>query len=49
MFWGIDYFFVMRIKYVFHVGHAAVAYFDVVFIEELVKFVVSREVFINEF
>ena len=49
MFWGIDYFFVMRIKYVFHVGHAAVAYFDVFFIEELVKFVVSREVLINEF
>ena len=43
----IDYFFVMRINYVFHVGHAAVAYFNVVFIEQLVKFVVSREVLIN--
>ena len=46
---GIDYFFVMRINYVFHVGHAAVAYFNVVFIEQLVKFVVSREVLINQF
>ena len=40
-------FFVMRINYVFHVGHAAVAYFNVVFIEQLLKFVVSREVLIN--
>ena len=40
-------FFIMRINYVFHVGHAAVAYFNVVFIEQLVKFVVSREVLIN--
>ena len=47
IFWGIDYFFVMRINYVFHVGHAAVAYFNVVFIEEVLKFVVSREVLIN--
>ena len=29
IFWGIDYFFAMRINYVFHVGHAAVAYFNV--------------------
>ena len=47
IFWGIDYFFVMRVNYVFHVGHANVAYFNVVFIEQLVKFVVSREVLIN--
>ena len=39
----------MRINYVFHVRHAAVAYFNVVFIEKLVKFVVSREVLINSF
>ena len=39
--------FFMRINYVFHAGHAAVAYFTVVFIEQLVKFVVSRKVFIN--
>ena len=32
---------------VFHVGHAVVAYFNVVFIEQLVKLVVSREVLIN--
>ena len=44
IFWGIDYLFVMRINYVFHVGHAAVAYFNVTFIEQLVKFVASREV-----
>ena len=44
---GDCYFFVMRINYVFHVGHAALAYFNVVFIEQLVKFVVSREVLIN--
>ena len=30
---------------VFHVGHAAAAYFKVVFIEQFVKFVVSREVY----
>ena len=47
IFWGIDYFFVKRINYVFNVGHAAVAYFNAVFIEQLVKFVVSREVLIN--
>ena len=47
IFWGIDYFFVMRVNYVFHVGHAAVAYFNVVFIEQLVQFVLSREVLIN--
>ena len=47
IFWGIDYFFAMRINYVFHVGHAAAAYFNVVFIEQFVKFVVSREVVIN--
>ena len=45
--WRIDYFFVMRIKYVFHVGHATVTYFNVVFIEQLIKFVVSRKVLIN--
>ena len=38
---------IMRINYAFHVGHAAVACFNVVFIEQLVKFVVSREVLIN--
>ena len=41
-----NYFFVMRINYVFHVEHAAAAYFNVVFIEQFVKFVVSREVLI---
>ena len=46
-FCGIDYIFVMRINYVFQVGQAAVAYFNVVFIEQFVKFVVSREVLIN--
>ena len=45
--WGIDYFFVMRVNYVFHVGHAAVAYFNVVFTEQLAKFVVSRKVLIK--
>ena len=45
--WRIDDFFVMRIKYVFHVGHATVTYFNVVFIEQLIKFVVSRKVLIN--
>ena len=34
-------------NYVFHVKHAAAAYFKVVFIEQLVKFVLSREVLIN--
>ena len=34
-------------NYVFHLGHAAVAYFNVVFIEQLVKFVVSKKVVIN--
>ena len=40
----------MRIDYIFHVGHAAVAYvahFKVVFIEQLAKFVVSMKVLIN--
>ena len=46
-FGGIDYLFVKRIDYVFHIGHAAVAYFNVVFIELFVKFVVSRKVLIN--
>ena len=46
-FGGLIIFFVMRVNYVFHVGHAAVAYFNVVFIEPFVKFVVSREVLIN--
>ena len=32
-FWRVDYLFVMRINYVFHVGHAAAAYFNVVFIK----------------
>ena len=48
--WSIAYLFVMRIDYIFHVGHAAVAYvayFKVVFIEQLAKFVVSRKVLIN--
>ena len=44
---GIDYFFIMCVNYAFHVGHAAVAYFNVVFIEQLVKFVLWREVLIN--
>ena len=43
----LDYFLLCIINYVFHVGHAAVAYFNVVFIEQLVNFVVSREVLIN--
>ena len=47
--WGIDDFFVMCINYVFHVAHATVAYFNVVFIEQLVKFVVSKKVLINHF
>ena len=49
VFLRIDYLFVMRINYVFHVGHAAVAYFHVDFIEQLVKFVVSRKVLISSF
>ena len=47
IFWRVDHLFVMRINYVFHVGHAAVAHFNVVFIEQLVKFVVSRKILIN--
>ena len=47
IFWGFDYLFVMRISYVFLFGHADVAYFNVVFIEQLVKFVVLRKVLIN--
>ena len=43
----VDYLFVVRINYVFHVGHTAVAYCNVVFIEQLVKFVVSRKVLVN--
>ena len=31
IFWVVDGCFVMRINYVFPVGHAAVAYFNVVF------------------
>ena len=46
-FCGTDYFFFMRVNYVFQVGQAAVTYFNVVFIEQFVKFVVSREVLIN--
>ena len=37
----------MRVNYVFHDRHAAAAYFNDVFIEQLVKFVVSRKVLIN--
>ena len=44
---SVDYLFVMRINYVFHGGHAAIAYFNVVFIEQIVRLVVSREVVIN--
>ena len=36
-------FFVMRINYNFHVGHTTVAYFNVVFIELLLKFVCRRK------
>ena len=43
---GLIIFLVMRSNYVFQVGNAAVAY-NVVFIEQLVKFVVSRKVLIN--
>ena len=46
-FWRVDYFFVMCINYVFHSGHTAVLYLNVVFIEQLVKFVVQRKVLIN--
>ena len=46
--WRVDYPFVRRIDYVFHVGHAAVAYFNILtFIEQLVKLVVSRKVLVN--
>ena len=37
----------MGINYVFHIGHAAVAYFNVAFIEQLLKFAVSIKVLIN--
>ena len=47
IFLRIDYFFVMCINHVFHIGHAAVTYFKVAFIEQLVKFLVLREVLIN--
>ena len=47
IFWRVDYLFAMRINYVFHVEHAAVTYFNAVFTEELVKFVLSKKVFIN--
>ena len=39
--------FLLCVLIVFHIGHAAVVYFNVVFIEQLVNFVVSREVLIN--
>ena len=38
--WRGDYFFM-------YVGHAAVAYFNVVFTEQLVKFLLSRIVLVN--
>ena len=49
MFWRVNVIFSFRyaLNYVFHVGHADVAYFNVVFIEQLVKSVVSRRVLIN--
>ena len=43
-FWGLII-FLLCVLVVFHVGHAAAAYFKVVFIEQFVKFVVSREVY----
>ena len=43
----VDFF--MCINYVFQVGHAPVAYFNVDFIKQLAKFVVSRRVLINYF
>ena len=46
-FWRVDYLFFMCINYAFHVGHAAAAYFNVVFTEQLVHFVVPRKVLIN--
>ena len=45
IFWGII--FLLCVLIAFHVGHAAVTYFNVVFVEQLVKFVVSSEVLIN--
>ena len=39
----------MCISYVFQVAHAPVAYFNVDFIKQLAKFVVSRRVLINYF
>ena len=47
IFWRVDYLFVIRINFVFHVGHAALAYFNAAFIEQLVKFAVSRKALIN--
>ena len=49
IFWRVNVIFSFRyaLNYVFHVGHADVAYFNVVFIEQLVKSVVSRRVLIN--
>ena len=41
--------FLLCVLIAFHVGHVAVAYFKVVFIEQLVKFVVPRKVRINLF
>lgn len=42
---GVGYFLVVFVDYGFHVVHAAVAYFDVVFVEKAVVFVLSWEVF----
>ena len=39
--------FFCYVYFVFHIGHGAVAYFDIVFIEQLVKFVDLREEFIK--
>ena len=49
IFWRIDYLFAMGINFEFPVGHAAVAYFNVVFIEQLLKYVVSRKCLLISF
>ena len=38
-----------HLNHIFHIGHAAVAYFNVVFIKKLVKFVVLSKLLINYF
>ena len=45
---GVDDFLIVLTYNCFHVVHTAVAYFDVIFVKDFMKFVILGEVFVDE-